>query len=173
MRTIDNGFADEPFKSQILYCFNCVLCKDERHQSFWHSLLKNINSKFSAALSENELEIDPKTFVQKHVDTAFLFRKLLSICSVRLTPQAEKQLLENPSTFLFVDSDIEEIQGKNERKKRERERERERECVCIYICYLFIYLFIFVCLKNQTSSNESFEHCFVFRSKGTIIQFIQ
>jgi hypothetical protein len=120
----DNGFADEPFKSQILYCFNCVLCKDERNISFWQILLKNINSKFSSALLQNELEMDVKTFVSKHVDVSYLFRKLLSICSVRLTAQAGMYLfclLFCCFVYYFICLFTMFV-----------------ECVCLFICCFFI-----------------------------------
>lgn len=106
MKFIENGFSEEPFKQRILDIFNLTLRKDLAWDRFWTNILNDLKSKYPNGLTNEEsiviqLSQNLGSFLDSKINMELLFKRLISICGVKLNASAQKQLFKGWIPFVW------------------------------------------------------------------------
>lgn len=70
---------------------------------------ENLQSKFAAALSEDELSRSHK--LRSHVNMKILMARIQHLCGADFTAEAQRAFDEDPSTFEVLDTDLPELKA--------------------------------------------------------------
>jgi hypothetical protein len=111
------------FKNDVVKLFNITLGHCKVARSFWYEEIPNeLSWKYVQCLAEEEK--DPKynlkgkkvresvSDVSEYINLRVVFSELLHKTAIKLRRKAVKQLMSDPTTFKFVESDVKSLDAK-------------------------------------------------------------